>query len=164
MLKTVPFPFNLAAVGIMLGSFAASKIKAFQLTKKEFAEGGLEFIGGGTHASGNDTPLGFSVGGKPAYAQRGESHMILKPGPTAKYKSILPDLFKSLNSGTFEKVFAYQSQAAQQMPMVFNAQPTRMDRTESELARIRKQGEVRIYTDVKGRTVEIKGNRKTVYS
>lgn len=163
VLKTVPFPLNLAAVGVMLGSFAAAKIKAFQLTKKEFAEGGLEFIGGGSHASGKDTPLGFNVAGQPAYAERGESHMVLKPGPTKKYRSVLPELFKSLNSGTFEKVFAYQSQAAGTMPVVVNSQGPSMGRTESELARIRKQGEVSRYVDGRGRTVEVRGNHKTVY-
>lgn len=164
ILSTVPFPLSLAAVGVMFGAFAAAKIKAFQLTKKEFSEGGLEIIGGGTHASGNDTPLGFSVGGKQAYAERGESHMILKPGPTKKYRNVLPEIFNSLNSGTFENVFAYQSSMASQIPFtVVQSAPTNMGKTERELARIRQQGSLRTYTDGQGRTVEIIGNRKTIY-
>ena len=46
----------IAAIATMWGSFAAAKIKAAQVTSQseEYGEGGIEFLEGGSHASGND--------------------------------------------------------------------------------------------------------------
>lgn len=95
-----------AAISTMFGSFIAAKIKANQLSKKTFGDGGLEIIGGGTHASGDDTYLGFHSEGKPAFGERGEAHIIIPATKTKKYKSILPHLVDSLRNGTFEKNYA----------------------------------------------------------
>ena len=51
-----------AAIAAMWVSFAAAKIKAKQVTASqsdEYGEGGLEFLEGGSHASGNDIDLGI---------------------------------------------------------------------------------------------------------
>lgn len=160
----VGFPFAIPAIALMWGSFVAAKVRANQLAKSEFAEGGLEIIGGGSHASGNDTPLGFNVGGKPAYAEKGEAHMVLKPGPTRKYKSILPDIFQALNSATFEERFQKINQASNGIP-VFNFNQTGADtsRMEGELAAIRKQGEVKEFRDSQGRRIVKRGNVTRIY-
>ncbi|NRB54170.1 MAG: hypothetical protein HRU41_41365 [Saprospiraceae bacterium] len=158
------WPLALPLTALMFGSFAAAKIRAGRLAKNEFAEGGLEIIGGGSHASGNDTPLGFNVGGKPAYAEKGEAHMILKPGPTRKYKSILPDIFQALNSATFEERFQKINQASNGIP-VFNFSQTGTDtsRMEGELAAIRKQGEIKESRDSQGRRIVKRGNVTRIY-
>lgn len=95
-----------AAIATMFGSFVASKVKASQLSKKTLGDGGLEIIGGGSHASGDDTYLGFQSEGKPVYAERGEAHIVVPTKRTRQYKSILPRLVDSLRNGTFEKNYA----------------------------------------------------------
>lgn len=121
------FPFALPAIAVMFGSFAASKIKAFQAAKQEFAGGGLEILGGGSHASGNDTPLGFTTKkGKQAYGQRGEAHMILDQKTTRKYRPMLPRLYNALKAGTFESLFVEQRNMTQQIPLVYGQRDSKM--------------------------------------
>lgn len=158
---TVPFPFDLAAVGIMFGAFAAAKLKAFQLTKETFGEGGLTIIGGGTHASGNDTPLGFSVKGKPAYAEKGEAHGIVSAQMTRRYSDILPTLFDSLNNGTFERVFQMQAtndikSKDEPMSVSLNAD---MSGTEKRLDKLQDKR----YINESNQLVVISGNHKDTY-
>ncbi len=57
----VGFPFAIPAIALMFGSFAAAKIKAFELSSKQAKHGHFQVIGNGTHASGNDTPLGIKT-------------------------------------------------------------------------------------------------------
>lgn len=102
--KQIGNPFiAIPLIALMFGSFAASKIKANQLAKKTLGDGGLEIVGGGSHASGDDTYLGFQSEGKPVYAERGEAHMVIPTKRTRQYKSVLPKIFDSLRNGTFEK-------------------------------------------------------------
>lgn len=111
--KDVPFPLNIAASGLMIGSFLASKAAAIKATKQEYSEGGYEFIEGGTHASGNDTDLGFSTRkGKRAFAQRGEFHGIVNHKQVPKYKDVLPTIIDSLNKGTFYETFTQVGKSA----------------------------------------------------
>jgi hypothetical protein len=145
---------------IMLGAFVAAKVRARQLSKVEFREGGLEIIGGGSHASGNDTPLGFSKGGKQAYGERGEAHMILKRKATSKAKSILPQIFKSLNRGTFENDYM----ARNEMISPTNNVLIDFSKAEDELSKIRQQGErIAPYRDSNGNLVVTLGNRTITY-
>lgn len=165
ILATVNFPFNLAATGIMLGSFAATKIKAFQLTKREFSKGGFEKIGGGTHASGNDTYLGFQSEGKPAYAERGESHAIFTPAATRKYGAALPQLVDAINGQKLEiNAMQIGSHASELVPLLVQTQRTDTSRIERELEMIRKQGGMgRTWIDGQGRVVEKIGNVTRTY-
>ena len=154
------FPAALPALGIMWGSFAASKIRANKLAKQEFRDGGLEWIGGGSHASGNDTPLPFTTNGKQAYAEKGEAHMIIKRSAARKAKGILPQIFKSLNRGTFEN--DYMSRTEMIAPT--NNVVVDLTRTEDELVKIRQQGEqVQPYRDSNGNLVVTMGNRQITY-
>lgn len=120
---------------LMVGSFIAAKIKAVQATKQEFAEGGFEFIGGGTHASGNDTPLGFATkSGKQAYAQKGEFHGIVRHEQVPKYKSILPALINGMNSGALNPDF--MKAAITGLPPVFVQSSTNTAGLEKHLSKI----------------------------
>lgn len=159
----------IGAIGAMWGSFAAAKIRAAQLAKQEFGEGGLEILGGGSHASGNDTFLGFHTSeGRAAYGERGEAHAIIPARTTRKYRGILPDIVDSLRRGDFEQ--RYQkltdgqgaTDAANQyvIPGVGGMSTTRM---EGELSAIRKQGEARYYKDTDGNLIEERGNLKRRY-
>ena len=89
----------------MWGSFAIAKVKAHQVTKKsqQYGEGGLEILNGGSHASGNDIPIGMTKDGKQRKAEGGEALAIISKSKTRKYKTILPDIVKSLNKGFLKK-------------------------------------------------------------
>lgn len=99
-----------AAIAAMWGSFTAAKIKAAQVTKvqsQEYGEGGLEFLDGGSHASGNDIDLQTKNSkGKNMRAEGGEALAIINKKQTRKYKRELPSIIKSLNDGTFEEKFS----------------------------------------------------------
>ena len=153
--KQFGFPLGLAFVAPMFGAFVAAKAKAFELTRQNFAEGDLSIIGGGRHGSGNDTLVGFS-GGRAQFAEQGEARMILSRRVTAKYKDVLPDLFESLNRGTFD-IDALKRTNSPIPSLVVNAR-TDTSRMEKELVAIRRQGETQTIYD-NGKKVVIKGNR-----
>ena len=99
----------IAAIASMWASFAAAKIKAKQVTQSSssYGEGGLEFLEGGSHASGNDIDLGVNnKEGKRMRAEGGEALAIINKRKTRKYKKVLPDIIESLNKGTFEDKYA----------------------------------------------------------
>jgi len=157
--KDLPIFLAIPAVALMFGSFAAAKIKAAQLSKKKFADGGLEFLGGGSHASGNDTYLGFQSEGKPAYGEAGEAVAIIPKGQTRKYKTVLPDLVDSLRKGTFEKKYQQinSSYSSDGSDIFIQGQAasglTDVSRMENDLSAIRKNGEKSVSTNSKGQTV-----------
>lgn len=157
----IPFPLDLAAVGIMLGSFAVAKVKAFQLAgKQRFGEGGLEIIGGGTHASGNDTPLGFKTkSGKEAYAERNEAHAIINARMTTKYKPILPEIVNSLNRGSFFDIFAKREDHPVSSTFV-NVDTGRMEGSLDTLVKLSKKHE---YIDRDGNRIVVQGHNTTKY-
>lgn len=99
-----------AAIAAMWGSFTAAKIKAAQVTRaqsQEYGEGGLEFLDGGSHASGNDIDLQTKNSkGKNMRAEGGEALAIINKRQTRRYKRELPSIIKSLNDGTFEEKFS----------------------------------------------------------
>lgn len=105
-----------AIIGGMLASFISFKAQASSAASQvsslsksstsNYGEGGLEFIGGGTHASGNDTDLGIKNSkGKRMKVERGEAVAIINHHKTKKYKKVLPAIVDSLNKGTFEEKF-----------------------------------------------------------
>lgn len=95
----------IAAIATMFGSFAASKIKSKNLTEQKFSDGGFEILEGGSHASGNDIPLGINSKGQQRKAEGGEAFAIINKKNTRKYKNLLPSVFNSLNRGDFEESF-----------------------------------------------------------
>lgn len=105
-----------AAIGGMFAAFISFKAQASSAASRasslansstsNYGEGGLEFIGGGTHASGNDTDLGVKNSkGRRMKVERGEAVAIINHHKTKKYKKVLPAIVESLNKGTFEEKF-----------------------------------------------------------
>ena len=105
-----------AAIGGMFAAFISFKAQAASAASQvsslsksstsNYGEGGLEFIGGGTHASGNDTDLGIKNSkGRRMKVERGEAVAIINHHKTKKYKKVLPAIVESLNKGTFEEKF-----------------------------------------------------------
>lgn len=100
-----------AAIAAMWTSFAVAKVKAKQVTKQaesdEYGEGGLEFLEGGSHASGNDIDLGVKNRRKRRMrAEGGEALAIINKRRTRQYRHVLPDIIDSLNKGVFEEKYA----------------------------------------------------------
>lgn len=147
--------FGVAAIpliALMFGSFIGAKAKAFQLAKQEFGEGGYEKIGGGSHASGNDTFLGFTTNeGKAAFGQKGESHAIFNDKAVSKYGEHLPGLVESVNKLTYEGFMNNAGQLSNESDMMQGGAD--MTTTEQELKKIRRQGE-RKYTSTGEMVIE----------
>lgn len=160
ILKDFKLPFALLALSVMWGAFAAAQVKASQVTKKQYAEGGFEFLDyGGSHASGNDNPLARTRDGRERRAERGEAFAVFNRRATARYRGVLPGLVDAINQGRLERKMPGLDASGMSV-IVHN---TDMRRTERELEQIRRQGEKKIYTDARGRTVELYKNKKTIY-
>lgn len=164
--KEVPFPLNIAASAVMLGAFASAKIQAANLARRQFGEGDYTILEGGSHASGNDIFIGQGKDGRPEFAEGGEARMILSKRSTQKYRSLLPEIFHALKTGTFEQEFTRQANAARELPLIVNTsggQLVNMRGVEKGIGHLIEQGKDRQYTDSKGRLVVKRGNRTTVY-
>ena len=157
----------LAAIATMWTSFAVAKVKAKQATKaanQEYGEGGLEFLEGGSHASGNDIDLHQrNSEGRNMRAEGGEAMAIINKRNTRKYKRVLPDIISSLNKGTFEEKFANAFANGETVQNKFIQTGSKADLTKLEngVEAIKKQNSERIYALSDGRTLIIKGNVKT---
>lgn len=157
----------IATIGTMFASFAASKIKARQVAKaesQEYGEGGLEFLEGGSHASGNDIDLGVNNKKKKRMrAEGGEALAIINKRQVRKYKKALPDIVNSLNRGIFEDKYANAFKPASDMAsnIIFNESGTDITALEKEVREIRKSLNTRVYSSG-GVTIIQKGNVKRI--
>lgn len=163
----VPFigpALALAAIATMWTSFAVAKVKAKQATAtsdQEYGEGGLEFLEGGSHASGNDIDLHQKNSeGKNMRAEGGEAMAIINKRNTRKYRRVLPDIVDSLNKGTFENKFsqAFNKADSLQAQMITVETTTDLSNIERGVEAIKKQNSERVYPLGDGRTLVIKGN------
>ena len=142
----------LAAIATMWTSFAAAKIRARQVTasaEEEYGEGGLEFLEGGSHASGNDIDLHTKNSKhKNMRAEGGEALAIINKHKTRKYRKILPDVIDSFNKGTFEDKYLKAFDSSNELSVSLNANNSNIDlsRLEDDVRSIRKQNEVKYYT------------------
>ena len=154
----------LAAIATMWTSFAVAKVKAKQATaaaNQEYGEGGLEFLEGGSHASGNDIDLHQKNSeGKNMRAEGGEAMAIINKRNTRKYRRVLPDIVDSLNKGTFENKFsqAFNKADSLQAQMITVETTTDLSNIERGVEAIKKQNSERVYPLGNGRTLVIKGN------
>ena len=163
--KTNPF-LAIATITTMFGSFAAAKIKAAQAAKastQEYGEGGLEFLEGGSHASGNDIDLGTKNSrGKNMRAEGGEAMAIINKRSTRKYRKHLPLLIDSLNKGTFEDKYLRAFDAGEniQIPISNSSVNVDLSRLERDVTEIKKQNSTKYYNLNNGTTLVVKGNVK----
>lgn len=156
----------IAAIASMWASFAAAKIKAKEVTKTEdaeYGEGGMEFLDGGSHQSGNDVDLGTMPDGRRRRAEGGEAFAIINKASTRKYRKVLPGIIKSINNGTFEKKYlnAFGTDG-----VAINVNGTTFDSRELEkdVREIKEQGKRRYIIDSRGRMIESYKNLKRVYN
>lgn len=148
----------LAAIATMWTSFAVAKIKAKQVTASqsdEYGEGGLEFLEGGSHASGDDIDLGVRNKKKHRMrAEGGEALAIISKKRTRKYKKILPDVINSLNKGTFEDKYLNAFASSDGLSISLNSNGNMdLSKIEDDVRSIRKQSETKYYTLPNGTVV-----------
>lgn len=148
----------LAAIATMWTSFAVAKIKAKQVTASqsdEYGEGGLEFLEGGSHASGDDIDLGVKNKKKRRMrAEGGEALAIISKKRTRKYKKILPDVINSLNKGTFEDKYLNAFASSDGLNISLNSnRSVDLSKIEDDVRSIRKQSETKYYTLPNGTVV-----------
>lgn len=148
----------LAAIATMWTSFAVAKIKAKQVTASqsdEYGEGGLEFLEGGSHASGDDIDLGIKNKKKRRMrAEGGEALAIISKKRTRKYKKILPDVINSLNKGTFEDKYLNAFAGSDGLNISLNSNGSvDLSKIEDDVRSIRKQNETKYYTLPNGTVV-----------
>lgn len=134
----------LAAIAAMWTSFGVAKAKAKQVAET-YGDGGLEFLEGGSHASGHDIDLGTTNSrGKRMRAEGGEAMAIINKKNTRKYKTMLPDIIDSLNSGNFEEKYLSSLNTSGLAISVNNA-TVDISRIEDDVADIKKQNETKYY-------------------
>lgn len=143
----------LAGIATMWASFTAAKIKAREVTKTEYGEGGMEFLEGGSHQSGNDIDLGTTPDGRQRRAEGGEAFAIINKASTRKYRRSLPAIIRSLNNGTFEQKYmgAFTSDG---LNISIAGTTFSSKRLEEDVREIKEQGKIRTSIDSKGRTIQ----------
>ena len=155
------FPYAIPAIALMWASFAAAKIKALQVSKQnteQYGEGGLEFLEGGSHASGNDIDLGIeNKRHKRMRAEGGEALAIISKKRTRQYRDILPGIIESLNKGTFEQSYMQSFAAPIGLQLAGVGQTTDISRLEQDVTRIKEELGYRYYSEP-DRTIIKKGN------
>lgn len=153
----------IAGIATMWGSFAAAKIKAREATRTEYGEGGMEFLMGGSHQSGNDIDLGRTPDGRQRRAEGGEAFAVFNKTSTRKYRKALPGIIKSINNGTFESkylnAFGSDGIAINVGAAGFNSR-----QLESDVREIKEQGKRRYILNGNGQMVESYKNLTRVYN
>lgn len=157
----------MAAIAAMWASFAAAKIKARQVASaasEEYGEGGLEFLEGGSHASGNDIDLGTNnKKGKRMRAEGGEALAIINKHKTRKYRKVLPDVIDSFNKGTFEDKYLKAFDSSDGLNISLNTNGSMdLSKLENDVRSIRRQNETKYYVMPNGVIVMQRKNVKRI--
>lgn len=156
------FPLALPAIAVMWGSFAASKIKAAQLTKQTetYGEGTVELLSGGSHQSGNDVDLGRKPDGTRRRAEGGEFFAVINKRSSRRFRNIIPDVINSLNDGSFPQKYMSAFDAGNGMTINVRTESAELDDLKNDVREIRELNRRRSYVDGSGNTVEIYKNLK----
>ena len=161
------FPLALPAIGIMFGSFAASKIRAGQVARRNNRQGRYMVLRDGTpHEYGDDIYVGTDQDGVANYAERGEAQMIIPAPAVSKYGSVLPGLFRAIQGGKLNTWVEGQARMQREAVSRATGIPTASLDTggmENKLSQIARNTARQTYTDAQGNTVVQEGNHKTIF-
>jgi hypothetical protein len=165
IMSNISFPWFIPALAVMWGTFAAAKVKAWQMagagTSEKYGEGTVELLEGGSHQSGNDIDLGRKSNGTRRRAEGGEFFAVINKRNSRKYRDIIPDVINSLNQGTFTEKYlnAYDGGGVS----VVAPQGTNLSRVEAGIDRINDNLEKpTTFVDKNGNMVTIYKNVKRV--
>lgn len=159
------FPFAIPAIAVMWGSFAASKIKAAQLSKsanaggsESYGDGTVELLAGGSHQSGDDVDLGTKPDGTRRRAEGGEFFAVINKRNSRRFRRLIPDVINSLNRGTFPQKYlnAYNTDGVNVTVQQNNA-PDLRD-LKDDVREIKEQNRRRRYVDGNGNVIEVYKN------
>ena len=156
-------PVAITALATMWGSFAAAKIKAAEVSK--YGEGDVQLVGGGSHASGHDTLLGYSLQGKEMRVENGEVVGII---PRRSVKRLgeqnVLNTMRALRDGTFEANTIKRMSIERNVGMsVLNVPRTDLHKVESGIDKIVALGSRSIHHNPDGTVVETRKNARIVY-
>ena len=145
-----------AALVTMWASFAASKVKAIQVSKQteQYGEGTVELLQGGSHASGHDVDLGTKPNGTRRRAEGGEFFAVINKRNSRRYRNVIPDVINSFNDGTFADRYqrANETMAGYAVQMIGSGK-TDVSGLQKDVSAIRQQGETTQYVDGQGNTI-----------
>lgn len=151
------FPFAIPAIAVMWGSFAASKIKAAQLTKQtgteSYGEGTVELLQGGSHKSGNDVDLGRKKDGTRRRAEGGEFFAVINKRNSRRYRKVIPDVIHSLNDGSFAEKYLKAYDGANGLTLNVAGSNPDLRQLSADVSAIREQNRRRFYMDASGKTI-----------
>ena len=157
------FPFAIPAIATMWISFAAAKIKATQLAKKNtetYGDGTVELLSGGSHQSGNDIDLGTKPDGTRRRAEGGEFFAVINKRNSRKFRKIIPSVINSLNDGTFAHKYLNAYSGDHGLNVVLQNDTPDLRELKSDVSEIRRQNETRVYTDANGNVISVYKNLK----
>lgn len=164
------FPFAIPAIAIMWGSFAASKIKASQLSKQtqenkseSYGEGTIELLEGGSHASGNDIDLGTKQDGTKRRAEGGEFFAVINKRNSRKYRREIPDVINALNNGTFAQKYMNAYKGSEGISVNLHHDSPDLSDLKDDVRDIRDQNRRRTFVDGNGNVIEVYKNLKRKY-
>jgi hypothetical protein len=159
------FPWAIPALAVMWGSFAASKIMAFNATRsgtEQYGEGTVELLQGGSHQSGNDVDLGTKKDGTRRRAEGGEFFAVINKRNSRRFRKEIPDVIHSLNDGTFAAKYMNAYKTADGMTVVETGTSPDLRVLSDDVSAIREQGERRTYTDSRGTHVIYKNVHRII--
>ena len=167
--KTFPNPLiAVPMIAIMWASFAASKIKAMQMTRQNtetYGEGTVELLHGGSHASGRDVDLGTKPDGTRRRAEGGEFFAVINKRASRRYRHVFPQVIRSFNNCQFEEFCrnAYNADG-----LTVNTSFMDMRRIENDVRALREASDKqakghRFVTMPDGTVIEYYKNTKRIY-
>ena len=163
-LGPVGVALSIGAIATMFGTFAISKVKAAQVSKAQsevtYGEGGLEILDGGSHASGNDIPIGRTKDGRARKAEGGEALIVINKRNTRKYRNMLPQVVDTINKGVFEQRYMNSFSTEE---IVYNNTQIDLSKIESDVNAIRKNNETSYNVDGSGKMFRRYKNLTTRY-
>ena len=162
-IPVVGIPLAIAATGTMFGAFLAAKIKANEVSK--YGEGDVQLVGGGSHASGHDTLLGYSLQGKEMRVENGEVVGIVPRRSVRRIgeQNVL-NTMRALRDGTFEANTIKRMGIERNVGMsVLNVPRTDLHKVESGIDKIVALGSRSIHHNPDGTVVETRKNARIVY-
>lgn len=170
MTKLGPWGTAAAAAmsGVMLASFIAAKSKAAEAAKVQYGEGHAELIGGGTHASGHDSPLAYDNQGRERRVERGEVVGIFKSRAVREIgASRLIRNIDNINRGRYTELATRAIDRGSNLNMLAQSVETShadLSKLESGVNKIARQGEKRTYVDSVGNIIVETPYGKTTYA
>lgn len=172
MTETLPaniaIPIAITMIGTMAAAFVAAKAKAREAAAVQYGEGHAELIGGGTHASGHDSPLAYDNQGRERRVERGEVVGIFKSRAVREIgASRLIRNIDSINRGHYTELATKAIDRGSNLNMLAQSVETShadLSKLESGVNKIARQGEKRTYVDSVGNIIVETPYGKTTYA